>query len=84
MRNQPRLGILLPDALYTTSGVLQAIGIGDEALAAGRQSGHLHPTYKGRFAYYRGAELIAWILATGQPTRPRQIIDNELREKLPE
>jgi hypothetical protein len=66
--------------LYSTLGVLQAIGIGDRALASGRRSGHLHPIYHGQRAFYRGAELIAWFAATGTEARPRQVVDGQLRD----
>lgn len=72
-------GFLLPEGLYTT-GYLASCGLGEESLRQGRQSGKLKPIYKGHLAYYRGADLIGWILATGKDARPRQLVDGALRE----
>lgn len=61
-------GVLAPDRLYTVEGVLKAAGIGHVQLAEARQSKHVTPIYHGRRVYYQGAELIAWIIATGEST----------------
>lgn len=54
-------GILLPGSILTVEGVMHATGMGEESLAAARESGIVRPIYLGRRVFYRSDELIEWI-----------------------
>ncbi len=61
VRKERVVGIIEPDCLYTLEGCLRYAGIGEKALAEGRQADKLHPVEKSRRLFYKGSELIAWI-----------------------
>lgn len=54
-------GVLRPDCIYTTEGLMRSAGIGREVLMSARASGMVMPIEIGRRVYYCGAELIRWI-----------------------
>lgn len=62
-RQAHALGRLDPQAVYTTRGVMRAIGIGHRVLQQARASGRVRAYLCGGTAYYRGSELIEFILA---------------------
>jgi len=64
-------GRLAPDELYTLEGCMEFGGLGEESICEARLSGMVTPIALGRRLYYDGAELIAWIKATGQ-RRPKR------------
>lgn len=65
-------GFLRPDELYTTQGVMRAIGMGRAQLLEARASGVVTPVLYGGTAYYRGCELIEFITSHGKPLRTRE------------
>lgn len=69
-KRQKVIGRLNPDELYTTEGALRFGGLGHDQLRKGRRSGVIKQKLCGGRAYYRGRDLIAWILSGGsrQPT----------------
>lgn len=62
-------GFLRPDELYTTQGVMRAIGLGRTQLLEARESGIVVPVFYGGTAYYRGSELIEFITSQGKPMK---------------
>jgi hypothetical protein len=55
------IGIVLPEALYTTAGVKAVLNIGEKKLVAAREAGVLKGHFHGRSTYYLGKDLIAWL-----------------------
>lgn len=55
-------GVVDPNRLYTVEACKREVGMGRPQLMAGRLAGVLHPVSRGRFRFYRGSELVAWIL----------------------
>lgn len=62
-------GILSPGALLTVEGVMHSTGLGEESLAAARQSGVVKAVHLGRRVFYRSDELIEWILSQSKNER---------------
>jgi len=58
------VGVIHPDSLYTTEGVLNFAGLGNDSLRLARSSGMVHPLKKGKRLYFKGSELIRWIEST--------------------
>jgi hypothetical protein len=58
------VGVLRPEDLLTTEGVLATVGIGEEKLSEMRRRG-LQSHQFGKRVYYVGAELIDAILNSG-------------------
>ena len=57
------LGMLDPARLYSASGLLRHAGIGEEKRSEMRRSGMVKPIDVGTYRWYRGEEVIAWIVA---------------------
>ncbi len=73
-KRQPIDGLLLESALYTREGLRRAVGICDEQLLDAQKSGALKFTRFGGRIYYKGSDLIAWVMGSDQqipPERPR-------------
>lgn len=49
------------DKVYTPQACKSECGISREQLLEGRLAGVLNPVSCGRFRYYKGSELIAWV-----------------------
>lgn len=64
-KNTKVIGRIDPDAVYTSEGCMRFAGIGRIELAEARQAGVVRPVHTGRRAYYRGSELIEWVLSGG-------------------
>lgn len=62
-RNPNVEGELAPERVYTTEGVMRACGIGTDQLIDARASGIVKAYFRGTRVYYKGSELIAWILS---------------------
>lgn len=60
-------GILCPERLYTTRALLTEAGLGELKLSEMRRSGIVHPISIGNYRWYRGDEVIAWILSQAAP-----------------
>ena len=56
-------GILRPEDLLTKEGVQRAAGMGHEALMNAKRSGIVKALRSGKRVYFKGSELIEWILA---------------------
>ena len=61
------LGEGRPDSIYTVEGVMRAFGMGRNELDIARQSGMVKTYPRGRRAYYRGFEIIEWIVNGPKP-----------------
>jgi hypothetical protein len=57
------IGMLSPERIYTASGLRKHGGIGHEVLRQMRLSGAVEPFDVGVQRWYRGDQVIAWILA---------------------
>lgn len=57
-------GMIDPERMYTRDGVYQAIGIGEDELMKGRRAGVIKAYQKGKYVYYHGRDVIAWIEAS--------------------
>lgn len=55
------VGVVDPAKLYTVDACKRETGLGRPQLMEGRKAGVLNPISVGRFRYYRGSELVAWI-----------------------
>lgn len=55
------IGVIAPNRLYTTEGVMRFAGLGHESLAEARRSGRIKPYEVGRRVFYLGKDIIAWI-----------------------
>jgi hypothetical protein len=64
------VGRLDPDALYTAEGALRFGGLSRDEIGLGRRAKVIKAYECGRRIYYRGCDLIAWILkAAGEEVR---------------
>jgi hypothetical protein len=57
---------LIPGGLLLTDQLVEGLGIGEDALAIGRQEDHLHPIKFGIQLVYETDEILAWIRKTGR------------------
>lgn len=60
------IGYINPDGLYTTEGCMRFAGLGRMSLLDARASKLVKPLHVGNRAYYRGRELIEWILSLSE------------------
>jgi hypothetical protein len=67
------IGILRPDELYSTAAVLKVAGLGHESLDRARESGIVKPRLIGSYVWYRGEEIIAWMLSVAKPARKQKV-----------
>lgn len=58
----PVLGVILPDAVYTTDACMTQCGIGYDQLLEARKAGAIKPYGTKKQIYYYGRELIAWVM----------------------
>jgi len=61
-----------PEALYDDGALRQALGLTPAALAAGRRSGTLRFTRKGKRTLYRGAWVLTWLDSDATPRHEAQ------------
>lgn len=62
-QKRPRKAVTIDrNKVYSVEAAKQECGLGRPQLSAGRKAGVLHPSGNGRFRYYDGAELAAWVL----------------------
>jgi hypothetical protein len=59
--------------LYTAEGVNRATGLSRLQLDEGRQVGVLKPKKLGNRYWYRGSELIAWIMKCGKTVKQKEL-----------
>lgn len=60
-RHTPTIGVILPDAMYTTEACMTQCGIGYDQLAQARRAGVVKAYGTRKQMYYLGSELIAWV-----------------------
>jgi hypothetical protein len=69
--------VIEPDALYDDTALHQALGLSPASLAAGRRTGTLRYTRRGKRTLYKGAWILDWLDAAARPSEPRQDPDQK-------
>ncbi len=64
--------LIEPEALYDDGALCQSIGLTPAALAAGRRSGSLRHTRKGRRTFYKGQWILDWLESEAAPIVARR------------
>lgn len=59
---KPRVGVVDPQLLYTTSALMDECKLGRDLVTRMRQVGGVEPVQIGNQLYYDGAQVKAWIL----------------------
>lgn len=70
-RKLKTIGQLHPDCIYNADGLLRFAGIGRNTLAEIRASG-IKPRQIGSRRFYRGRDIIEWILSREQPAEGKE------------
>lgn len=58
------IGVIDPDKLYTVDAAKRETGLGRPQLMEGKKAGVLKAYPCGRFVYFKGSELKAWVLGS--------------------